>query len=166
MDLPLDVVYHIRSFMRWRDCTRMISRDWLAGALRRPVRLRSWRGRVRVYTYLHVFGQAYVRMSWAQWCAQCGIWRRARNVIDRLSWKTAAEEYMRRRCKSCGCRSQSNVMGVCICTRCRFDSHRKYAFMVMTREAKQMGIPKRTLDKIPHHKYRQMRLRFLHDLIE
>lgn len=158
------MVYHIRDFMRWRDRTQMVSREWLYGALSRPVHLRSWRGKIRMYAYLKVFGQRFVRMSWPTYCVQLGICRRARNVHYRLSWKAAATIFMERHCKSCGKDTRSNVMGTAICLRCRFNPKRKYAFMVMTRDARQMGIPKKILDLIPYHQHGLCRLRFLHDL--
>lgn len=164
--LPMDTVYHIRSFMRWRDCTILISREWLHGALRRRIRLRTWRGRVRVYSYLRVFGQAFVQMHWRRLCIQLGISRRARNIQDRLSWKAAVKQYMCRHCKACGRSTRACVLGLPICVRCRFDPTCKYAYMVMTRDAKRMGIPKRILDTIPYHRYGQMRLRFLHELTQ
>ena len=92
--LPFEMVYHIRDFMRWRDRTQMVSREWLYGALSIPVRLRSWRGKIRMYAYLKVFGHRFVRMSWPTYCVQLGICRRARNVYYRLSWKAAAAIFM------------------------------------------------------------------------
>lgn len=162
--LPMDTVYHIRSFMRWRDCTILVSREWLHGALSRRVRLRTWQGRVRVYAYLLVFGQSFVQMNWRRFSIQLGISRRARNIQDQLCWKAAVKQYMRRHCKACGRPTQACVLGLSICVRCRFDPRRKYAYMVMTLDAKRMGIPKRILDTIPYHRYGQMRLRFVHKL--
>lgn len=166
MLLPMDTVYHVRDFLRWRDRTTMVSRAWLFGALRRRIRLRSWRSKLRMFSYLKVFGQVDAHMSWASFCHQLGVSRRARNLHYRLTWRAAATQFMDRHCKVCGRTSRSKVFGTCICVQCRFNPRRPNAYMVMIRDARDMGIPRRILDKVPYHRHGMCHLRFLHEIEE
>jgi len=162
--LPLDVVYHIRSFLKWRDRTLMISKEWLHGALARRVRLRSWSRKLRMYAYLCVFGPAFARMSWSSFCRKLFISRKAHEGYGQPTWHAAAMRFMRRRCKACGLQTRSCVMGVAVCTLCRFDPRLKYAYMIPVRLAKQIGVPKQVLNIVPYHKYRMNHLRFFHEI--
>lgn len=164
MVLPMEIVYLIRSYLKWRDQTQLVSRDWLYGALSRRVRLLSWRSSIRIYSYILVFGQAYTRMSWSHFCKQMGITRRVRNTHGRLTWRAAASCYMAKRCKACGQQSRSNVHGICLCTSCRFNPGLKYAYMIMVRDAKRMQVPKRILEQVPFHLCGMRRLRFLYEI--
>lgn len=164
--LPLDVVYHIRSFLRWRDRTLMVSREWLHGALTRSVRLRSWSGKLRMYAYLRVFGPEFSRMSWSSFCRKLLISRKVREGRAQPTWHAAAARFMRHHCKACGQQTRSCVMGVTVCTRCRFDPRLKYAYMIPVCLAKQLGVPKQVLNVVPYHKYRMCHLRFFHEIEE
>lgn len=165
IELPFDIIYLIRSFLKWRERTKMISREWLRGALRQRVRLTTWRDKVRMATYMKVFGQMFAQLSWHSFCMKLSMTRRSRNVHYRLTWKAAGMRYLRTHCKSCGRPTRASVMGMPICLRCRENPRRKYAFMVMVCQAKRMGIPKRILDMIPYHTQGQKKLRFHHAIL-
>lgn len=164
--LPIEVIWHIESFMRWRHATIMVSKKWLRRALKKRVHIRTWRGYMRVHSYLRVFGPSFVGMSWGCFCDKLYIRRRQRNRHFRLTWKAAAKNYMKTRCQACGCRSNSNVFGISLCSTCRFNPRLKYAFMVNTSKAKRMGIPSHVLKQIQHHRVGQAHLRFWHEIIE
>jgi hypothetical protein len=164
--LPVEVIWHIQSFMRWRHATRMVSKEWLRRALKKRVRIRTWGGHMRVYSYLRVFGQTFVGMSWGRFCDKLYIRRRQRNRHFRLTWKAAAQSCMKtKRCQACGCHSNSNVFGISLCSTCRFNPKLKYAFMVNTATAKRMGIPSHVLQQIAYHRVGQSHLRFWHEII-
>lgn len=166
MLLPMEIVYHIRDYLRWRERATMVSREWLFGTLRRRMRLRAWRSKMRMFSYIKVFGQVDAHMSWACFCQQIGVIRRARNRHYRLTWRAAATRFMQGHCKVCGRASRSNVFGIPICVQCRFNPRWRNAYMVMTRDARNMGVPKRILDKVPYHSYGMCHLRFLHEIQE
>lgn len=164
--LPIEVIWHIQSFMRWRHATIMVSKKWLRRALTKRVRIRSWLRNIRIYSYLCVFGQTFVGMSWGCFCQKLYIRRRQRNRHFRLTWKAAAEKCIKtKRCQACGCHSNSNVFGISLCSTCRFNSRLKYAFMVNTATAKRMGIPSRVLKQVEHHRVGQAHLRFWHEIL-
>ena len=81
-----------------------------------------------------------------------------------MTWKAAAKKYMKTRCKCCGSFSHSNVFGTVICTKCRFIRRFRYAFMLNTTRALNMGIPLSVIKRVPYHKYGQAHLRFLHEI--
>ena len=165
--LPMDVLWHIQTFMRWRHATIMVSQEWLRRALKKRVRIRTWEGQMRVYSYLRVFGQPFVGMSWGCFCSKLHIRRRQRNRHCRLTWKAAAKTYMKtKRCQACGCHSNSNVFNISLCSKCRFNPRLKYAFMVNTATAKKRGIPRRVLKHIEYHRVGQTHLRFWHEIID
>lgn len=164
--LPIEVVWHILSFVRWRHATIMVSKKWLRRALKKRVHIRTWPGHMRLYTYLRVFGPTFVGMSWGRFCKKLYIHRRQRNIHFRLTWKAAAKSYIKTRCQACGCRSKTNVFGISLCTRCRFNPRLKYAFMINTTKAKRLGIPIHILKQVEYHRVGQSHLRFLHEIID
>lgn len=165
--LPMELIWHIQDYMRWRHKTIMVSREWLGKSLRnKKVRIRTWRGQLRVFSYLRVFGPYFVGMSWHRFCKMVYINRRRRNLHYRLTWKSAAINYMKkRRCQGCGRLSRANIAGVRLCVKCRFNRNLKYSYMVMTYQARRMGVPKRILNDIPYYRMGQARLRFWHEII-
>jgi len=164
--VPSDVIWHIQTFMRWRHVAILVSKGWLRRALRKQVRLRSWRGQLRIFSYLKTFGPTFVGMSWSRFCSILYVRRRQRNKHFRLTWKAAAESCMKQnRCQACGRRSNANVFGISLCSTCRFNSQLKYTYMVKTFEAKRQGIPTRILKQVEHHRVGQAHLRFWHEIM-
>jgi len=152
MYLPLVIVYKIASYMRWKHRAQLITKEWLFQQLLRRIKLRKWRSKVRMYSYIKVFGQFACSQSWHHFCVttlqtKC----RVRNKHHRLTWKAAADNYFRKRCRGCGCKSKANVFGEVICQDCRFDPRLPQCLMVSVAKAKDLGIPKRILDTIPCH---------------
>jgi len=150
--LPLVIVYEIVSYLGWKHCARLITKEWLFLHLQRKVKLRRWRSKVRMYSYIKVFGQSACSQSWHRFClltlqVQC----RARNKHYRLTWKAAADNYFRKRCRGCGCKSKANVFGEVICQVCRFDPRLPQCLMVSVAKAISLGVPKRVLHTIPWH---------------
>jgi hypothetical protein len=166
--LPMDIVYHIFSFLSWRRRTQMISREYLKQALQpRRRRLCRWRSRTRIFSYMRVFGPAFVGYSWGSFCRLLDVRRRARNRHYTLTWRAAAEQYMRSyRCVGCGCRTRADVFGVHLCLRCRHNSRLVHAYMVMVCEAKARGVPSRILRCVRWHASMRCRLRFWHEIQE
>ena len=165
-DLPIELVWHILGYMRYRERTQLITRDWLQKQMRRRVRLRKWYCKVRMNSYIKVFGQSFCNRSWSKFCKETlDINRRSRNVHYRLTWKAAAEKIFRKRCKGCGKETNSLVFGLPLCLQCRRNPHLPECFMVSVTEAKARGIPKRILDTIPWHGSTMgCRLRFWTDI--
>ena len=165
MFLPDDVIRHIRGYLRWTYVATLVSRQWLYTSLRRRVRFRSWRGKVRLYSFMNTFGPAFVGMSWHTFCGVLGVNRRARNFGGSLSWKASAHRRMRtNHCRACGCATRARVFGTHICRACRFNPRLKFAYMVKVYEARAAGVPKRLLDTIPYHRHCYCRLRFRHEI--
>lgn len=165
MHLPMELVWHVMSYMKWKYSAVLVGREWLKRAMKKRVRPRTWHRQVRIYSYLAVFGQKFVGMSWHHYCTHLSIRRRARNRHGRLTWRAAATTYIRQnRCRACGTYTVSNVIGVHICTRCRFNIKLKFAYMIQTGHARRMGVPEPILKAVPYHLYRKSRLRFWHDI--
>lgn len=165
MYLPDELIRHIMSFIRWKYLTVLVSREWLSIGLCRRVRLRSWRGKVRMFSYLKVFGPSFVGMSWKSFCNVLGVYRRARYITGPLRWKIAAEKQMyTNRCCSCGASTRANVFGRHVCCRCRFNPSLKYSYMLSVKEARSAGVSKRILDRIDYHIYRRCHLRFMYEI--
>ena len=163
--LPVVIVYEILSYLRWKERTRLICRDWLFKSLKKRVRLKKWKSKLKIYSYLKTFGCFFVHQSWSNFCIRhLGVHSRARNSNYRLTWKAAAKKYMKTRCKCCGSSSRSNVFGTVICTQCRFNRKFRYAYILNTSRALHMGIPRDVIKRVPYHKYGQAHLRFLHEL--
>jgi hypothetical protein len=163
--LPIEIVYEILSYLRWKQRTGLICRDWLFKSLKKRVRLKKWKSKLKIYSYLKTFGCFSVHQSWSNFCIRhLGVCRRSRDIHYRLTWKAAAKKYMKKRCKCCGNYSNSNVFGIVICTRCRFNRKFKYSYMVTTTHALRIGMTRKVIKNVCYHKYGQARLRFLHEL--
>ena len=163
--LPVDVIYHdIVPCLTWSERTSMISRDWLRFTLSQRFSMHTWHRRIRMYTYLCVFGKKFCSYDWCTFSAQVGLSKRARNLDYRLTWEAAVHSFIEKRCMSCGALTQALVLGTRICPRCRYDRKRKYAYMVTTTEALQMGMKRSALRRIPYHQHGPKRLRYYHEL--
>lgn len=152
--LPLELVYHIRDYMPWRYRAILVSRDWLFGALVGKSSRRRWRDKRRLYSYLCVFGQTFVKLSWPAFCQRLlHVHRRARNTHFRLTWRAAADKYFNVcRCEGCGRRTYAVVFDIYLCGRCRYRRRLVNCYMVKTYQAKAAGVPKRVLDRVPYHR--------------
>ena len=151
-ELPIELVYHIFDHLRYRDRTQLITREWLQKQMRRRVRLHKWRSKVRMYSYLKVFGQSFCNCSWPRFCKEIlACKRRTRNIHARLTLRSAADGYFRNKCKGCGTKTRANVFGWNICSDCQRNPRLPECFMVSVGEAKARGIPKRILDTVPCH---------------
>ena len=165
MLLPFDIVYMIRDYLPWKYRTQLISKEWLDGALRKRVHLKKWKSKVRLFSYMRVFGPCFARRSWHSLCITLHLHKRARNKHFRLTWKAAAHQFFEKRCKGCCCHTRSNVFGWPICTQCRHNVNLKECYMVSVGTAVSMGIPKRILRTIPYHVSGQgYHLRFWKDI--
>jgi len=151
-ELPIELVYHILEHLRYTARTQLISREWLQKQMRRRVRLRKWHSKVRMYSYLKVFGQPFCNCSWPRFCKETlENKRRTRNRHARLTWRSAADDYFQNKCKGCGTKTRANVFGWNICLDCRRNPRLHECFMISVGEAKSRGIPKRILDTVPCH---------------
>jgi len=164
--LPFELVYHIRDFIPWRYKAIMVSREWLNTVLKKRVRVRKWRNKRLIYSYLKVFGPGFVNMTWSHFCwVKLGLYRRARNHSDRLTWKAAAKKHFNiSRCVACGTRTHSIVFDIYLCSRCRYNKKLINCYMVKVYQAKALGVPKRILDKVPYHRGSGSHLRFWKDI--
>ena len=119
--LPIVIVYKILSYLRWKRRTQLITKEWLFLQLQRRIKLRRWYSKVRMYSYIKVFGLR-CSQSWHRFCIQSlNVQCRSRNRHYRLTWEAAASNYFRKRCRGCGCKSKASVFGEVICQDCRFD---------------------------------------------
>lgn len=152
--LPFDCVYAIQSFLPFRDAVTTVSRAWLTAALRRfdSYRPRSWRNRLRLYSYRSLSGASDT--YWQFFCRQVlGRTKRKRNDDDQLTWKAAADAYMSDgswHCRACGHPTVSDVFGVRLCITCRQNPYLKHAFMVKVYQARRVASRKQ-LAPIPYH---------------
>lgn len=150
--LPIVLVYEIFSYMPWSSRTKLITRGWLKKQLRRRTLLVRWKSKVRIYSYIKVFGQTFSCCSWPRFCQiTLGLHRRTRNRHYRLTWKSAANDYFKNRCKGCGKKARAHVFGWNICLDCRRNPRLPECFMVSVGEARSRGVPKRILDTVPWH---------------
>lgn len=166
--LPFELVYHIRDFLPWQYKTTMVSREWLHTVLKKKVRLRKWRSKRLMYSYLKVFGTFFVNTRWSSFCSlQLALVKRVRNHNNCLSWKATAEKHFDVcRCEACGARTCSVVFEIYLCSRCRFKKKLINCYMVKVYQAKEMGVPKRILDIVPYHRGSGCRLRFWKDILD
>ena len=150
--LPIVIVYKILSYLRWKHRTQLITKEWLFLQLQRRIKLRKWRSKVRMSSYIKVFGLFRGSQSWHRFCiTTLNVKCRSRNRHYRLTWKAAASNYFRKRCRGCGCKSKASVFGEVICQDCRFDPRLPQCLMVSVGKATALGVPKRILDAIPWH---------------
>lgn len=166
MLLPMVIVYHVRDYLPWRHRAILVSREWLHGAVRSNFYPRRWRDKRLLFSYMKVFGQQFLRVSWSRFCIKVlGVTRRARNKYYRLTWKAAAHKHFNVcRCEGCGRRTYSIVMGIYLCGTCRYRRRLKNCYMVKVYQAKSLGVPKRILDRVPYHQGMGCRLRFWTDI--
>jgi hypothetical protein len=166
--LPIVLVYHILDHLRYSDRTQLITREWLQKQMRKRVHLHKWLSKVRMYSYLKVFDQTFSCCSWPRFCqVTLGLHRRTRNRHYRLTWKSAANDYFKNRCKGCGRKARARVFGWNICLDCRRNPRLPECFMVSVGEARSRGVPKRILDAVPWHgSIMGCRLRFWKDIQE
>lgn len=164
--LPLEIIYHIRDFLPWRYRTILVSRGWLYGALQSTYRRHRWCDKRKLFSYLCVFGQQFVGISWPKFCkGLLGVHRRARNKHFRLTWRAAAFKFFNVcRCEGCGKRTYATVFDIYLCDRCRYRRRLINCYMVKVYQAKALGIPKRILDIVPYHQGMGCRLRFWADI--
>lgn len=164
-ELPIVIIYKISSYLEFRYRAITVSREWVRFSLSKA-KPHSWRSKIRLYSFMRVFGSEFRTMSWHRFCIEfLRIKRRRRNIDYRLSWKAAAQNYVLARCRGCGVRSSSNVFGTVICMNCRRNKRKKYCYMVSVGQARFAGVPKRILDSIPWHGSRMgTRLRFWSDI--
>lgn len=164
--LPIELVYHIRDYMPWRYRAILVSREWLHGALKGRLRRRRWRDKRRLFSYMNVFGRHYVQMSWRILCTKLlNVQRRARNQHHTLTWKAAARKYFNIcRCEGCGCRTYAMVFDIHLCGRCRYRPRLVNCYMLKVYQAKNLGVPKRILDRVPYHQGMGCHLRFWSDI--
>ena len=160
--LPFELVYYIRDYLPWRYRAIMVSREWLQGALKGKMRRRRWRDKRRLFSYMNVLGQQYMKLSWSKFCIEIlHVKRRARNKHYRLTWKAAAHKYFHLcRCEGCGTRTYAVVHGIYLCYNCRYRPRLVNCYMVKVYQAKMLGVPKRILDRVPYHQGMGCRLRF------
>lgn len=165
--LPIDVIRVIRSFMRFRERSQMINKQWVQEVFYKHIRLNHWKSKRKLYSYMKILGPQTLNISWKRFCKKmCQRHRRARNNRYNLTWRAAARTEMEQNtCQSCGKHTQSNVFGVHLCLRCRACSRKKYAYMVNVTTAISMGISRRVLNEIPVH-YGGMcgKYRFWHEI--
>lgn len=153
MLLPYEIIRHIRSYMLWKHKTLLINKQWLYEVFRQKYHIRKWSSKIRVYSYMKMFGPVFVNYSWESFARLvCGCKRRHRNAQYRLSWRAAVKQVLcRNKCRSCGRQTYTNVFGIHLCLNCRKSPHKKYAYMVNIREALSMGISRKALNEIPFH---------------
>ena len=166
--LPIELVWHILEYLSYRRRTRLITREWLQKQMRGEVRLRKWRSKVRMYSYLKVFGRSFCNRSWPRFCSETlALKRRTRNRHYRLTWRSAADDYLKNRCKGCGRKARARVFGWNICLDCRRNPRLPECFMVSVGEARSRGVPRRVLDTVPWHgSIMGCRLRFWKEIQE
>lgn len=163
--LPFDVIWIIRSFMPWKQSAKLVSREWLNGALFQRPKARKWAIKVRLYSYMKVFGQSFVNMSWHRFCSKLKVTRRSRNTRFRLTWRAAAQKHFETRCKGCGNSTRAQVFGWPICQRCCHNSTLKYCYMVSVALAVSKGANIHELRRLHYHGSRMgTRLRFWTDV--
>lgn len=153
MLLPYELIWHIRSYMLWKHKTLLINKQWLYEVFRRRYRLKKWSSKIKLYSYMKIFGPRFVNYSWESFARTvCGCKRRRRNVHWRLTWREAVKHALcQNKCQSCGKKTHTNVFGVHLCLNCRKSPHKRYAYMVNIREALSMGISRKALNEIPFH---------------
>ena len=163
--LPFDVIWIIRSFMGWKYRCILVSHQWLRGALLKRTNLRKWSNKVRLYSYIKVFGQSYVNMSWHRLCTKLRVTRRSRNIGFRLTWRSAATKHIETRCKGCGTPTKARVFGWPICQKCRHNPTLKECYMVSVGTAIRRGANIHELRTLDYHGSRMgTRLRFWTDV--
>jgi hypothetical protein len=165
--LPLEIVYHIRDFLPWRHKAIMVSKEWLQTVLKRTAILNKWRSKRLMYSFLNVFGHKFVHRKWSSFCClQLSLVKRVRNHNNCLSWKATAEKYFNVcRCEACGVKTFSFVFEIYLCSKCRFNKKLVNCYMVKVYQAKEMGVSKRILDRVPYHQGSGCRLRFWKDIV-
>ena len=166
-DIPIELVYHILEYLHHRKRTQLITKEWLQKELKRNIRLYKWRSKVRLFSYIRIFGQTFCNCSWSRFCKEVlDRKRRSRNQCDKLTWKKAANDFFcLNKCKGCGEITYARVFSWSICQKCRRNPRLPECFMVSVAEAKARGIPRRILDTIPWHGSTMgARLRFWKDI--
>ncbi len=163
--LPDDVIYHvIFPCLTWTERTSLVSRNWLMFALSQEFSMHRWHRRMRMYSYLCIFGKMFCSYDWMNFSVELGLSKRARDLNYRLTWEASVHSFIEKRCKSCGAMTQALVLGTRNCLQCRYNRNRKYAYMVTTTEALQMGMKRSALRRIPYHQHGHKRLRYYHEL--
>ena len=165
-NLPLEIVYYILEYLRYKERMRLISKDWLQHQLKRKTHLFKWRSKKRLYSYIRIFGTSFCNYSWSRFCQEIlDRKRRSRNIHGKLTWKESANNYFRQRCQGCGKITYAVVFSWSICPICQRNPRLPECYMVSVGEAKSLGIPKRILDTIPWHgSIMGARLRFWKDI--
>ena len=153
VELPFDVIRIIRTYMRWAERTALINKQWLYEVFRHRTKLRKWSNKLKLYSYLRVFGSGLVNRSWESFCRRiCGCHRRARNNHFQLTWRAAAHHIIHTNtCQSCGRNSKANVFGTHLCRKCCSNRCLKYTYMINVTKAKALGVPTHILNTIPYH---------------
>lgn len=151
--IPTEVIYHIYSYLKWKDRTILLNKEFLKYQFRTLPRLSKFSSKVRLYSYRNVFGREIINISWMHFCkTYLEIYKRARDDFYRLSWKAAAETYFLKRCKGCGSRTNALVFGcIPICCRCRHNDRLKNCYMVSVTDAINKGISRKLLRSMPYH---------------
>ena len=164
--LPIELVWHILEYLHYRGRTQLITRKWLKKQMSSRLCLRKWRSKVRMYSYLKVFGQSFCQCSWPKFCTETlALKRRTRNRHYRLTWRSAADDYFQNRCNGCGRKARARVFGWNICLDCRRNPRLPECFMVSVGKAISMGVPRSILYTIPWHgSIMGRRLRFWKDI--
>jgi hypothetical protein len=162
----MDTIRIIRLYMTFSEKSVLINKQWLNEVFTTNIRLNKWKSKRKLYSYMRVFGTRAVNMSWKRFCKRmCHRHRRSRNNRYALTWKSAARVCMEQNvCQSCGRKSLSNVFGICLCSRCRGSSRKKYAYMVNVTTAVSLGIPRHILNAIPVHRCSMSKYRFWHTI--
>ena len=150
---PWDCVCHVILFMPAYESVQLVSRQWLLFALRqyeRHIPLK-WKHILLMYTHRAILRQP---LDWSFFSKHTlGKRKRRRNEEGILTWEAAARWHtlIQCRCRSCGCKTRANVMGVVLlCINCRQNKKLKHAFMVKTYEARRYAT-KQQLKEIEYH---------------
>lgn len=146
--LPWDVIRIIQRFLRWRERSKMVSRQWLVDAKLERAKLGKWRSKKLLYSYvryLHIGNmEAFCRERLRVRHAKLNIW------TLKCTWEGAADEYMSKRCQACGRMTNASVLRIPICNKCRFNPKLKWTFMVKTYEARRFAT-RRQIRDLPYH---------------